>query len=111
MLNSRPLRQPAADLVRTERTLDHSLIITDHIESVFFDLPDAVQNQYTLVSPVKDDIAAVQRIGTAGGDDSFITARNEQRIHTVTLRLQTDGMTITQKFLDIYRIRTSVCYM
>jgi hypothetical protein len=39
-----------------------------------------VQNQYTLVSPVKDDIAAVQRIGTAGGDDSFITARNEQRI-------------------------------
>ena len=51
--------QLAANLIRAKWAFDFSLVITDHIKSVFCNLPDAVKDQYALISPVKYDIAAV----------------------------------------------------
>ena len=91
----------ALDLIFAQRPLDLALIISNSKKLVFLYFADAVKNQNSGVSAVKDNVSPFQLCVIRRSDDRFVPPRNKQRIHAVSLRLDLDLTPLPQETLNV----------
>lgn len=60
-----------------------------------------IENCPTLITPVEDYIIPVAVCAVCLLDQCFIPSGNEERVHTVTLRLDADNISLPEKLFQI----------